>query len=83
MTEKELERTMKWRDMAIIDRPSGSIHYRFPLTKKVIFLRECIDSSWCNGRSREFLTVGERLSGMNSLIVKPQNAEIANQSTIS
>lgn len=36
MNEKELERTMKWRDMAVIDRPDGSIHYRFPLTKKVI-----------------------------------------------
>ena len=35
MTAKELERTKKWRDMAIIDRPNGSIHYRFPLTKKV------------------------------------------------
>lgn len=35
MTEKEIERTKKWRDMAIIDRPNGTIHYRFPVTKKV------------------------------------------------
>jgi hypothetical protein len=58
MTEKELERTKKWRDMAVIDRPYGSILYRFPFTKKVIYLCECIDSSWCNGRSREFLIAG-------------------------
>src|SRR5208282_2957039 len=36
MTAKELERTKKWRNMAIIDRPNGTIHYRFPVTKKVI-----------------------------------------------
>jgi hypothetical protein len=34
-TAKELERTKKWRDMAVIERPNGSIHYSFPITKKV------------------------------------------------
>jgi len=34
-TAKELERTKKWRDMAVIDRPNGTIHYRFPISKKV------------------------------------------------
>lgn len=38
MTAKEIERTKKWRDMAIIDRPNGAIHYLFPITKKVLSL---------------------------------------------
>ena len=33
--EKEMERTKKWRDMAVIERPNGTIHYRFPITRKV------------------------------------------------
>ena len=36
MTAKELERTKKWREMAIAEQPNGSLHYRFPVTKKVL-----------------------------------------------
>jgi hypothetical protein len=36
LTAKEMRRAKKWRDMAIIDRPNGSIHYTFPMTKKVV-----------------------------------------------
>jgi hypothetical protein len=35
MTAKELERTQKWRDMAIVDNTNRTLHYRFPITKKV------------------------------------------------
>ena len=36
LTAKELERTKKWRDMAVSEKPTnGSLHYSFPITKKV------------------------------------------------
>jgi hypothetical protein len=35
MTAKELERTQKWIDMAVVDNTDGTLHYRFPITKKV------------------------------------------------
>lgn len=35
MTAKEIERTKKWQDMAVVERPNGVIHYHFPITKKV------------------------------------------------
>ncbi len=36
MTAKEIERTKKWQDMAVVERPDGIIHYHFPVTKKVL-----------------------------------------------
>ena len=36
MTAKEIERTKKWQDMAVVERPNGVIHYHFPITKKVV-----------------------------------------------
>ena len=36
LTAKELERAKKWRDMAYIERPNGSIKYRFPVNKKLL-----------------------------------------------
>ena len=76
MSAKELERTKKWRDMAIIDRPNGTIHYLFPLTKKVSNHLVVVNDSWCNERSREFLIVGELLCGTNFWILKLQNSAI-------
>jgi hypothetical protein len=38
MTAKEIERTKKWQDMAVVERPDGIIHYHFPITKKVLSL---------------------------------------------
>ena len=81
MTAKELERAKKWRDMAVMDRPNRTVHYRFPVTKKVKeqkkeLLGEKLTGSWCNERSREFLIVGELLCGMNFLILKLLNSMI-------
>lgn len=75
-TAKELERTKKWRDMAIIDRPSGTIRYIFPLSKKVSSYLIVFDSSWCNERSRGFLIVGELMCGTNFWMPKRQNSVI-------
>ena len=76
MTAKELERTKKWRDMAIIDRTNGTIHYQFPFNKKVYNHSSEVDCSWCSERSREFLIVGELRYGMNFWIPKLQNSVI-------
>jgi hypothetical protein len=35
LTAKEMERTKKWRNMAVIQRPNGTIHYSFPMSRKV------------------------------------------------
>jgi hypothetical protein len=78
MIAKEIERTKKWRNMAIIDRPNGTIHYRFAFTNKVrhLFQGSSLICSWSNGRSRGFLIVGELLSGTNSLKFKQLNSAI-------
>jgi hypothetical protein len=62
----------KWRNMVVIERPNGTIHYRFPMTRKVQFpfqsplLFESNCGSWYSGRSKESRIVGELLqSGMN------------------
>lgn len=39
MTAREIARAKKWRDMAVVERSTGEIHYRFPITKKVIIFR--------------------------------------------
>jgi len=84
MTAKELERSKKWRDMAIPEQLNGTLHYHFPITKKVPFPRTSrgtcwLMSSWYKERSRASPIVGERQSGMNSSIPKHPNATIANQ----
>jgi hypothetical protein len=60
---KEIERARKWQNMAIIERPNGSIHFRFPLSKKVGVLIDGVDDSCSNGRSKGFLIAGEQSCG--------------------
>ena len=76
---KEMERTKKWRNMAVIERPNGTIQYRFPMTRKVsnswTFLEA--NGSWCSGRSRAFRIVGGRQFGTNGWRIKPRNEETA------
>ena len=38
MTAKEIERAKKWQNMAAVERTKAKIHFRFPYTKKVVFL---------------------------------------------
>jgi len=84
MTAKEFERTKKWRDMAVIARPDGIIGYQFPITKKVLSHGGIgVYGSWCNGRSRESLIVGERMYGMNFSLLKPLFGIIAKLNVIS
>jgi hypothetical protein len=35
MTAKEIERAKKWKDMAVMQKPNGTLQFKFPVTKKV------------------------------------------------
>jgi hypothetical protein len=45
MTAKEIERAKKWKNMAIAQKPNGTINFQIPITKKV---RHC--KEWAYGR---------------------------------
>jgi hypothetical protein len=76
LNAKEIERARKWHDMALIERPNGTVNFHFPVTKKVCSTTG-FDDSFYNERSREYPIVGERLYGILSWIVKPPIAVTA------
>jgi hypothetical protein len=64
MTAKEIERAKKWKHMAVAQKPNGTIHFHFPITKKVRHRKEWADGRSCNGHSKGFPIVGELLCGI-------------------
>jgi hypothetical protein len=71
MTAKEIERAKKWKHMAVAQKTNGTIHFHFPITKKVPHCEVWAYGRSYNGHSREFLIVGELLFGILSSTPRP------------